>query len=63
MLADMNAIVARAYSKPAGYQLATLPQPSISDPTDIIIKVHAAGVNPIDIKKAAGVLKAALKEE
>jgi len=28
----------------------------------VLIKVHAAGINPIDVKKASGVLKLALKD-
>ncbi|KAF7590655.1 hypothetical protein BBP40_002546 [Aspergillus hancockii] len=52
-----------AYSKPSGYILSELPKPGISDPKDVIIRVHAASVNPIDVKKADGVLKLALKDD
>ncbi|RHZ70325.1 hypothetical protein CDV55_107699 [Aspergillus turcosus] len=46
-----------AYSKPSGYQLSELPKPEIQDPKDVLIKVNAASVNPIDVKKADGILK------
>ncbi|KAJ5472612.1 hypothetical protein N7530_006613 [Penicillium desertorum] len=51
-----------SYSKPSGYQVSDLPKPELSDPKDVIIKVHAASINPIDVKKADGMLKLALKD-
>ncbi|KGO71314.1 Alcohol dehydrogenase superfamily, zinc-type [Penicillium italicum] len=51
-----------SYSKPSGYQLSELAKPEISDPKDVIIKVHAASINPIDVKKADGMLKLAVKD-
>ena len=51
-----------AYSSPSEYQVSELPKPELSDPNDVLIKVHAAGINPIDVKKASGVLKLALKD-
>jgi NADPH:quinone reductase-like Zn-dependent oxidoreductase len=46
-----------AYSKPSGYQLSELSMPEIQDPKDVLIKVHAASVNPVDVKKADGIVK------
>ncbi|KAF2446039.1 GroES-like protein [Karstenula rhodostoma CBS 690.94] len=37
--------------------------PTIPGPHDVIIKVHAASVNPLDLKKAAGMFKMAIKEQ
>ncbi|CAI7668858.1 unnamed protein product [Penicillium bialowiezense] len=51
-----------AYSDPSGYQLSELAKPELSDPKDVIIKVHAASINPIDVKKADGMLKLAAKD-
>lgn len=51
-----------SYSKPSGYQVSELAKPELSDPKDVIIKVHAASINPIDVKKADGMLKLAMKD-
>lgn len=61
--ATMLCITTNTFSAPSGYELSTLPRPSISGPTDVLIEVHAASINPIDVKKASGVLKMALSEE
>ncbi|CAG7970014.1 unnamed protein product [Penicillium olsonii] len=50
------------YSDPSGYQLSDLPKPELNDPKDVIIKVYAASINPIDVKKADGMLKMAVKD-
>ncbi|CAG8936109.1 unnamed protein product [Penicillium salamii] len=51
-----------AYSDPSGYQLSELAKPELNHPKDVIIKVHAASINPIDVKKADGILKLAIKD-
>lgn len=51
-----------SYTPPSGYQLSELPEPEIHNSKDVIIKVHAASINPVDVKKADGVLKLALKD-
>jgi NADPH:quinone reductase-like Zn-dependent oxidoreductase len=51
------------YSDPSQYQLSTVPRSTISRPNDVLIRVHAASVNPIDLKLAAGLLKYAVKDE
>lgn len=51
-----------SYSKPSGYRVSELAKPELSDPKDVIIKVHAASINPIDVKKADGMLKLAVKD-
>lgn len=45
------------YARPQGYELGQLPRPEIENATEVLIKVHAASVNPIDVKMASGALK------
>ena len=59
----MLSVVTPRYSDPSAYQLSSVSRPKITDETDVIIHVHAASINPIDVKKAAGALKLALKDE
>ena len=49
----MLAITAPSHIDPSGYQLSTLPRPVVSDPADVLFRVHAASINPVDVKKAA----------
>lgn len=58
----MLSITTPTYSDPSKYELTDIPQPTITDPLDVIIKVHAASINPIDVKKASGALKLAIPE-
>ncbi|KFY85413.1 hypothetical protein V500_08437 [Pseudogymnoascus sp. VKM F-4518 (FW-2643)] len=57
----MRALAIPSYGKPSSYGLASVPTPQITQPDEVLIKVHAAGVNPIDIKVAEGALKMAHK--
>lgn len=50
------------YSPPANYELSKLPAPTVTNPKDILIRVHAASINPIDVKKASGISKLVLKD-
>jgi NADPH:quinone reductase-like Zn-dependent oxidoreductase len=59
----MVAVVARDFTKPDGYALATIPRPTVMKDDDVVIKIHAASVNPVDVKKANGVFKAVLSEQ
>ncbi|KAI1044537.1 hypothetical protein LB505_011061 [Fusarium chuoi] len=59
----MLSVTAPAYTSPSGYELSTAPKPTVTGDNDILIKVHAASINPVDVKKAAGVFKMAIKEE
>lgn len=52
--ATMRAIALAKFCKPAEYNLATLPVPKIAKPDELLIKVHAASVNPVDVKMASG---------
>lgn len=60
---DMLSVTTSKYSSPSGYELIKLPRPQISEPKDVLIRVHAASINPIDVKKADGVFKLLFKEE
>ncbi|RDW94299.1 hypothetical protein BP5796_00062 [Coleophoma crateriformis] len=59
---SMQAIALTQYSKPSDYDFATLPTPEIQDPTEVLIKVYAASVNPVDVKMASGIAKAMSKD-
>ena len=63
MASSMTCVIAAAFTDPRGYQLSQLPMPTVNEPTDVVMRVHAASVNPVDVKKAAGVLKLAVKDE
>ncbi|KAL2813991.1 chaperonin 10-like protein [Aspergillus granulosus] len=58
----MLSVGINSHCKPFEYQLLEFPRPEITEPTDVIIKVHAASVNPVDVKKADGIFKLALKD-
>jgi NADPH:quinone reductase-like Zn-dependent oxidoreductase len=62
MAAEMFSVTAPGYTDPSGYELSTVPRPTVKDKTDVVIRVHAASVNPVDVKKADGVFKLAVKE-
>ncbi|KAA8652840.1 NADP-dependent oxidoreductase [Aspergillus tanneri] len=53
----MRAIAISSYSTPSGYELRDLPKPELRRENDVIIKVHAASVNPVDVKLASGQMK------
>lgn len=59
----MQAIAISNFSDPSGYELMSLRRPTIQKPDEIIIKVHSASVNPVDLKKANGIFKLAIPEE
>lgn len=59
----MLCVTAPTYTDPSKYEHSHLPAPALSEPTDVRIDVHAASINPIDVKKASGVLKIAIAEQ
>ncbi len=59
----MLCVTAPTYADPSKYELIRLPVPAVSAPTDVQIEVHAASINPVDVKLASGMLKAAVKDE
>lgn len=52
----MKAIRIHAYGGPEQLELENAPMPELS-PDDVLVKVHAAGVNPVDWKVREGMLK------
>ncbi|KAJ2644990.1 hypothetical protein GGF44_000269 [Coemansia sp. RSA 1694] len=56
------ATVAHYTAKPADFRITELERPTLSTPTQVEIRVHAASLNPIDFKRAEGMLSIALPE-
>lgn len=50
----MRSLALTKYSSAAGYQLLELPVPALEAPDDVLVRVHAAGVNAGDCKLASG---------
>lgn len=60
----MYAIVApTSFTDPAGYASAQITRPEIKSNNEVLIRVHAGSINPIDVKKASGLFKLAIKEQ
>ncbi|KAL4807988.1 chaperonin 10-like protein [Aspergillus unguis] len=58
----MLSITIPEHTTPDHYELSEVPSLAVEQPTDILIKVHAASINPIDLKKASGATKLVLKD-
>lgn len=58
MAAEMNAVTIDDYGVPDTYKVSKVAKPTLTEKTDILIKVHAVSINPIDVKKAGGAMKA-----
>ena len=57
----MRAIMMTAVGGPEVLQLAEVPEPEISGPHDVRVRLRAAGVNPVDTKlRAGGLLRGSL---
>ncbi|KAJ2007542.1 hypothetical protein GGI04_001487 [Coemansia thaxteri] len=56
------AIVSHYTAKPSDFHIADMPRPVLTTATQVEIKVHAASLNPIDYKRAEGMLSIALPE-
>jgi NADPH2:quinone reductase len=46
----MKAILMTAAGDPLVLQLADIPEPKIQSPTEILVRLKASGINPIDTK-------------
>ncbi|MEV0142285.1 MULTISPECIES: NADP-dependent oxidoreductase [Streptomyces] len=55
----MKAFVVEKYGGPAGMRAAELPDPRVGA-DDVLVKIHAAGVNPLDLRIRNGDFKAFL---
>lgn len=58
----MLAITSPKYSDPSGYELSEITRPTVTKPDDVVVQVHAASINPVDVKIAAGAFKQLLSE-
>jgi NADPH:quinone reductase-like Zn-dependent oxidoreductase len=54
---SMEALALFEYGQPAVYQKISLKTPAITQPNEVLIKVHATSINPIDVKMASGAAK------
>lgn len=50
----MKAIYMTAAGGPEGLSLVDIPRPEINTTTDVLVKLHAAGINPVDCKLRSG---------
>lgn len=55
--AEMLSLTALRYTTPANFTLSQLPVPTLSSPTDVLVRVHATSVNPGELRRASGQLK------
>ncbi|KAF3915513.1 Zeta-crystallin [Orbilia brochopaga] len=51
------------YGRPSTYKLGEQPKPTVSNPDEVLIKVHAASLNPIDMRYAEGTMKFIIRDE
>jgi NADPH:quinone reductase-like Zn-dependent oxidoreductase len=58
----MRAIALPEHCNPSEYGLATIPTPQITRPDEILVRVRAASVNPIDVKLAGSLGKLMSKD-
>ena len=55
----MKAIYIERYGNIDGVQIGKLPKPALQ-PDDVLIHIHAAGINPLDLRVLEGEFKAIL---
>ncbi|KAI9742849.1 MAG: hypothetical protein M1818_003578 [Claussenomyces sp. TS43310] len=53
----MRSLFVTAYTQPLKYEISELPTPKIEFPDHVLIRVHAASINPVDMAVAGGALK------
>lgn len=53
----MRAATIRAYGGPDAFVVEDLPEPAVG-PRDVLVAVHAAGINPVDAKMRRGIQRA-----
>jgi len=54
---EMRALTMPFHATPDKLEISMLPVPSIASPGDVLIRVHATSINPVDVKRAAGLTK------
>ena len=57
----MKSLAVPSFRGPGDFTVLDLPAPRISRPDHVLIKVHAASINPTDIALARGAFKLAVK--
>lgn len=50
----MRALVAPKYCRPDGYEIAQLPLPELTEPDQVLIRIHAAAMQAGDCQFANG---------
>ncbi|CEG45226.1 alcohol dehydrogenase [Plasmopara halstedii] len=50
------------HGSPSVMEMGTQPDPKLVDPKDVVVKVHAAALNPIDYKRRQGAMKLIIKD-
>jgi NADPH:quinone reductase-like Zn-dependent oxidoreductase len=53
----MKSLAISDYCTPDKYAMMTLSIPKVDEPDQLLIKVHAASINPVDVHVASGVAK------
>jgi NADPH:quinone reductase-like Zn-dependent oxidoreductase len=53
----MQALALNHYGPPSTYTILTIPTPKITSPNQVLVKAHAASINPTDIGAASGSFK------
>ncbi|KAK3314858.1 chaperonin 10-like protein [Apodospora peruviana] len=55
--AAMRSLAIRTYTKPSGYEVLDLPVPTITNPNDVLVRVHAAVIATRDTQFAGGMTR------
>lgn len=53
----MRSLAAPKYGQPEVYEILDLPVPRIEEPDQLLIKVYASSINPVDMHVATGKMK------
>ncbi|CAO3579806.1 unnamed protein product [Absidia cylindrospora] len=51
---EMKALVLEAFGPPEALKYTTVPVPKLRNPTNVLVKVHAAGLNPVESHMRSG---------
>jgi NADPH:quinone reductase-like Zn-dependent oxidoreductase len=53
-LTTMKAVGFTSFGKPEKLEILDLPEPKILEPDDILVRVEAVGLNPVDMARLSG---------